>query len=112
MEISSTQHDDVTVVRVIDNLDATTSAVAKAHLGAEIEQGRTNLIIDLSGVTFLSSAGLRVIIATMQQARSAGGDVRLAGPVGKIRQVVDMAGFSKIMKTFASAEEAIASFTS
>jgi anti-anti-sigma factor len=112
MEIASTQHNKVTVVSVMDNLDATTAAEARAHLGDEIEAGHTNLIIDMSGVTYLSSAGLRVILATMQQARSAGGDVRLAGAVGKIQQVIDMAGFPKIIKTFPTVEEAITSYVS
>jgi anti-anti-sigma factor len=112
MEIKSMQHNGVIVVSVIENLDATTSAQAKAYLSAEIEEGHTNLVIDTSNVTHLSSAGLRVILATMQKARSAGGDVRLAGAAGKIQQVVDMAGFSKIMKTFPTAEEAVTSYVS
>ena len=112
MEIASLQHDDVTVVSVTDSMDATTSAKAKAHLDAEIEEGHTNLVIDMSGVTYLSSTGLRVILATMQRARSAGGDVRLAGAVGKIQQVVKLAGFSKIIKTFPASEEAATRFSS
>jgi len=112
MEIASRQQDDVSVVSVTDNLDATTSAEAKAYLGAEIAKGHTNLVIDVSGVTYLSSAGLRVILATMHQARSAGGDVRLAGAEGNIKRVVDMAGLAKIMKTFDTADTAVASYIS
>ncbi len=112
MEITSIQHNNVTVVSVSDNLDATSSAEAMAYLSAEIEQGHVNLVIDMSGVTYLSSAGLRVILSTMQQARSAGGDVRLAGAEGNIKRVVEMAGFAKITKTFPTAEEAVASYIS
>jgi len=112
MEIKSIQHDDVTVVSVMDNLDATTSAEATAYLGAEVEQGHINLVVDMSGITYLTSAGLRVILGTMQKARSAGGDVRLAGAEGNIKRVVEMAGFAKIMKTFPTAEQAVASYVS
>jgi anti-sigma B factor antagonist len=110
MKMTSIQHQDVTVVRVIDNLDATTSAEAKAYFDAEIVQGHIHLVIEMSGVTYLSSAGLRVILATMQKARGTGGDVRLAGTQGNIERVVNMAGFSEIMKTFATVDQAVTSY--
>lgn len=112
MKIASSQHGDVTLVSATDNLDATTFAEAKAYLDAEIEAGHTKLVIDVSDVTFLGSAGLRAILATMRQARSTGGDVRLAGAEGNIKRVVDLAGFAKIMKIFATADEAVASYIS
>lgn len=112
MEITSIQHDDVTVVSVTGDLDANSSAGATAYLDAEIEGGHNNLVIDLSGVTYISSAGLRVILGTMQRARSAGGDVRLAGAVGNIRRVVGLSGLATFIKTFPTAEEAVASYSS
>jgi anti-sigma B factor antagonist len=66
----------------------------------------------MAGVSYLSSAGLRVILGATRQARSKGGDLRLAGAAGDIRRVVDMAGFSKLIKTFPTAAEAVASFGS
>lgn len=112
MEITSIQQNNVTVVRIVHDLDAATSAEATAYLGAEIDAGSTNLVMDLSGVTYLSSAGLRVILGAMRNARSRGGDVRLAGAEGNIRRVVDLAGLAEFIKTFPTAEEALASYSS
>ncbi len=112
MEITSIQHDDVTAVSVTGDLDANSSAEATAYLDAEIEDGHSNLVIEMSSVTYISSAGLRVILGTMQQARSAGGDVRLAGAVGNIRRVVDLSGLATFIKTFATADQAVASYSS
>jgi anti-sigma B factor antagonist len=112
MEITSIQHDDVTVVSVTGDLDANSSAGATAYLDAEIEGGHSNLVVEMSGVTYISSAGLRVILGTMQQARSAGGDVRLAGAAGNIRRVVDLAGFSTFIQIFPTADQAVASYSS
>ncbi len=111
MEITSVQQNGVTVVSVMDDLDATTSAEASAYLGAEIDAGHANLVIDMGGVTYLSSAGLRVILGATRKARQQGGEVRLAGLVGSIRRVVDMSGFSEFIKTFPTAEEAVASYS-
>ena len=110
MEITSVQQNDVTVVSIQHDLDATASAEATAYLGAEIDSGHARLVIDMSGVVYLSSAGLRVILGAMRKARISGGDVRLAGAQGNIRRVVDMSGFAEFIKTFPTAEEAVASF--
>jgi anti-sigma B factor antagonist len=112
MEITSVQQNGVTVVRIVGDLDAATSAEATAHLAAQIDAGQAKLVIDLAGVTYLSSAGLRVILGATRQARSSGGDLRLAGAAGDIRRVVDMAGFSKLIETFPTAAEAAAGFSS
>ncbi len=110
MDITSAQKDDVTVVTVMHDLDASTSAETTAYLSAEIDAGHARLVIDMSGVEYLSSAGLRVIAGALRSARGSGGDVRLAVAEGNIRRVVDMSGFSEFIKTFPTAEEAVASF--
>jgi anti-sigma B factor antagonist len=110
MEITSRQENDVTIVCIADNLDATTSGEAGAYLGAELRRGHITLVIDMSAITYLSSAGLRIILGTMQRARAAGGDLRLAGAQGNILRVVEMAGFTKIIKSFPTTQEALASY--
>jgi anti-anti-sigma factor len=110
MEITSTQHGEVTVISLAGKLDVSTSPDATAYLSAEAEGGRTNLVIDLGRVTYLNSTGLRVILDAMRAARSSGGDARLAGAEGNVERVADMAGFAKIMKTFATAKEAVESY--
>jgi anti-anti-sigma factor len=111
MQISSVQRDHVTLIRIQGNLDATTAQEAAARFAKEIEAGHINLVIDFGGVTYLSSAGVRAILAAMQDARTAGGDVRLAGAEGNIKRVIEMAGCSRIMKTFQAADDAVTSYT-
>jgi anti-anti-sigma factor len=110
MEIMSVHHPTVTVIRILDNLDATTSQEATDYMHAEIEAGHKHLIVDLSGVIYLSSAGLRTLLATMQKAQSVGGSVCLAGAEGNIKRVLDIVGLTKVVKTFATDQEAIASY--
>jgi len=112
VKISSVQRDKVTVIRIQDILDAASAEEATAYLTKEIEVGNVYLVIDLGGVTYLSSAGIRVVLGALKDARAAGGDVRLAGAEGNIKRVIEMAGFPRFMKTFDSADEAVASFSS
>jgi len=112
MRIESTQLGDVTVISVAEYLDATTSEEATAFLSAEIDGGHARLVLDMGRVTYLSSAGLRVILGTLKEARSGGGDLRLAGAQGNVRRVVDLAGLAQIIQIFPTAEEAVASYSS
>ena len=110
MEIMTVQKADVTVVTIMHDMDATTSAETAAYLNAEIDAGHPRLVIDISGVAYLSSAGLRVFLGALRSARSSGGDVRLASAASNVRRVLDMSGFVEFMQTFPTAEEAVASF--
>ena len=116
MEINVSEQQNVTLVALNGNLDATTADQVSERISAEMgheaetEVTKANLIIDLSGVQFMSSAGLRAILAAAQDARNAGGDLRLAGGDKNIKRVLDFSGFTKIMKYYDSVTEAVASF--
>lgn len=110
MELTTEQQGDVSVIKIMGDLDSSTSPDATTYIDGEIEAGHTTLVLDLTELTYLSSAGLRVILGAMRSARSAGGDMRPAIAEGNIKKVTDMAGFAKIMKTFETAEEAVESY--
>jgi anti-anti-sigma factor len=116
MEITATEQDNVTIVTLSGDLDATTAeAVAERvflELGRDSSEGglATNVVIDLSGVAFMSSAGLRAILATTQEARNLGGDLRLASGNKNVKRVLDFSGFTKILKYYDTVPEAVSSF--
>ena len=116
MEITVTEQNNITIIALKGNLDATTadsvSQRISTELGnsAEADSKNANMIIDLSGIQFMSSAGLRAILAATQDARGAGGDLRLAEGDKNIKRVLDFSGFTRIMKYYDSVDEAVASF--
>jgi anti-anti-sigma factor len=116
MEITVSEQSNITIVALQGNLDATTADEVSQRISTETGQDavskatRANLIIDLSGIQFMSSAGLRAILAAAQDARNAGGDLRLAGGEPNIKRVLDFSGFTKIMKYYDSVGDALASF--
>lgn len=100
----------VDVIAVKGTIDALTAAEVTLSFNKHIHDGHPDVIADFSGVEFMSSAGLRAILASVKEARAAGGDFRLASPQPGIDKVLKMAGFHNIVKIFASVQEALASF--
>ncbi|MBV9880433.1 MAG: STAS domain-containing protein [Gemmatirosa sp.] len=110
MQISVAQHETVFVVAVAGSLDALTADTLTSALQSELQQGHTQLVAALEGLDYTSSAGLRVLLATVKEARRLGGDLRLAGAQERVRRVLDLSGFTSILKCYADAPAAVASY--
>ncbi len=70
-----------------------------------------NLVADFSKVDYISSAGLRVLLATLKETRRIGGDLRLANVQEFVNKVLKISGFVSILKIFPDTDSAIESFT-
>ena len=114
METSVEQRGAVVVVHIAGSVDGLTAESLQQAFDRELEAGRSRLIADFGAVDYTSSAGLRVLLATVKRARSAGGeargDLRLAGCNPDVRHVLDLSGFSGILKLFDTVDQAVASF--
>jgi anti-anti-sigma factor len=104
------QQGAATVVAVSGTVDAVTAPRLAEALQAEVASGRAKLVVDLADVAYISSAGLRAVLASLKGARAAGGDLRLAGAVPAVAQVFDLAGFGSILESFGDVDGAVASF--
>ena len=109
MEIDLDRTADVTVARIVGTVDALTAPDLLTTLEAEIEEGSAHLVVDLSGTDYMSSAGLRSLLGAVKTARSAGGDLRLASAQPNVLRVLEMSGFTGILKCFEDVESAVAS---
>jgi ABC-type transporter Mla MlaB component len=69
--------------------------------------GERRFIVDLAGISYVSSAGLRVLLALAKQMSSGGGELRLCGLAPSVRQVFDLSGFSKLFAISADVESAL-----
>lgn len=110
MEISSQAIDSVQVISVNGSLDALTAPELADALSTQLRDGNSKLVADLSGLEYTSSAGLRVLLNSVKDARSKGGDLRLAGVQPNVKKVLDLSGFMSIMKSFDDTDAAVASF--
>jgi anti-anti-sigma factor len=110
MEIQIVQHDHVTVVSVAGSIDALTADGLVTALTDQVRAGHTRLVAAFEGVEYTSSAGLRVLLATLKEARQHGGDLRLASVRQPVMRVLELSGFTSILKCYDDVATAVSSF--
>jgi anti-sigma B factor antagonist len=98
------------VIQIVGSVDGLTAEDLQSALAGQVQQGETRLVADLAGVDYTSSAGLRVLLATMKDVRKRGGDLRLAAVRPGVLRVLDISGLTSILKIFPDTDAAVASF--
>lgn len=106
----NTGHHAVEVIDVSGQIDASTAPELTTALAARIEAGSINVVLNLAGLEYTSSAGLRALLTGVKQARAAGGDLRLAAVADRVDRVLDMSGFNAIIQHFPTVDDAVESF--
>lgn len=110
METSVEQRGDVITVHVSGSVDGRSAEDLQRIFSREVEAGHSRLVADFGGVDYTSSAGLRVLLATLKQSRSRGGDLLLAAPNPEVRKVLELSGFTSILRVLATVDDAVRSF--
>ena len=107
MEFSTEIQDKIAVVVVVGEIDAHTAGDVADYIQQTMTESLETLIIDLSGVNFMSSSGLRVILAAYQQGRELAIRIVLAAPQSGVLKVLNTSGFTRVISCYDSVEEAI-----
>jgi anti-anti-sigma factor len=112
MEITSEVLASCAVVKPVGTLDRRTAPQLEAVLQALADKSQGRIVLDLSGVSEMSSAGLRVIISAAKLLRNerTGGDLHLVAPGERVIQVLELAGLQSVLRVYSHSEPAIASF--
>jgi anti-anti-sigma factor len=93
-------HGQVLMIAPSGRLDSETSGELELVLHDAGNAGRRHFVIDLAAVTYVSSAGLRVLLALAKRLDGGVGSVRLCGLSASVRQVFDIAGFTSMFALF------------
>jgi anti-anti-sigma factor len=93
MTINEAREGTVVVVAPDGRVDSTTSGALDAHLLQLAKAGDDRVVVDFSGVDYISSAGLRVMLTLAKRMRERGGKLALCGLGDAVRQVFELAGF-------------------
>ncbi|MEX0686389.1 MAG: STAS domain-containing protein [Balneolales bacterium] len=75
-----------------------------------IDQGKMNIVVDLSRVKFMNSSGLGMLIGALTTMRNAGGDLRIANATDKIESLLIITKLITVFQHYRTLDEAIASF--
>lgn len=110
VEFLITDVQQVTLIQVSGRIDSMNADELGDALTAEIERGARQLVLDLSQVSYMSSAGLRELVAAYNKLQSASGDLRIAQPASRVLDVLEMSGLDTIFQIYASQSEAVGSY--
>jgi anti-anti-sigma factor len=105
MEVIVSQVGEYSVVSLNGRLDATTAAAFDVEARKIQDAGKTKIVVDMAGLEFVSSAGLRSLLTLAKAVRPAG-EVRFACVRPAVKDVLAISGFTSIFKMFSSVEEA------
>ena len=107
MQIFTTKEDNNLVMEVKGRLDAVTSPKLEEECLALIDRGEKTLVMDLGGVEYISSAGLRTILVLARKLDGSGGQIRFCGLKGMVQEVFSISGFTSLFPVFPSVTEAL-----
>jgi anti-anti-sigma factor len=96
----------ITVMIVKGFLDTLTAPLLEEKLKLALLDKKFKLIVDLSGVDYICSAGWGVFVSELKGIRNAKGDLVLAGMKPEVSQIFDLLEFKRFMKSFPDAESA------
>lgn len=107
MEITEEKRGEVEIIGLRGRLDAVRSPGVEKRLLALVSEGNVRLALDLSGMSYISSLGLRVLIAVAKQVQTAGGKLALAALSDNVHQIFKIAGFSELFCVYQTLDEAV-----
>lgn len=110
MSITFESGDSPLVATLRGRLDSTNAATIEGELLGKVNGGSGGLVLDFSGLDYISSAGLRVVLVVAKRMKQAGGSFVLAGLQPHIKDVFEIAGFLSILEVAGNKTEALARF--
>ena len=111
MITGQTRFADVLVLAVKGRVDHSTAEMLKSALAPHLGRcaaGRDHLVLDLAGVDYISSAGLRVLMLAAKQATAQQGFLALAAVQPLVHEILEISKFTLVIRTLPSVRDAVA----
>lgn len=109
MDITTRDEGDIKVVMLNGKLDTNTTPAAESEINALIEAGASKLLINFEQLSYISSSGLRLLLATAKRLKVEGGDLQVCSLNEMATEVFEISGFSTILKVFPNEQAALGS---
>ena len=109
MDLKEEQSDGVTILQVMGRIDSTTAPVLRYRLTAMLGSAESRVVVELSRLEYISSAGFRVLLLAAKHADQTTSKLVLCGVSGKVRQLFDLGGFLDLFTIAPTREDGIAS---
>ena len=107
MEVLFSKRQNISVAHLSGELDHHSCKYIKGKLEIEIKKpGVKGLILDMSGVTFMDSSGMGLVVARQRLARQRGISVALAAPGGEVAKVISLTGLDRYIGVYETIDDA------
>ena len=107
MEIEEKSVGTVEILSLNGRLDAYSSNEVEKSINTLIEGGCVRIVVNFDGVEYISSSGLRVMLASLKRLKKLQGDLKLACLKPYVKEVFDIAGFTQLFEICEGEEEAV-----
>ncbi len=111
MEINEERINDIMVISLKGRFDDSTAGSLEKALNALVSQKANKVLVDCRELEYISSAGLRVLLAAAKQFKKVEGRISLAALTPNVKQVFEISGFTSIFPIFTTREQAVQSFS-
>jgi anti-sigma B factor antagonist len=105
-EVAREDHSEVSILRLKGFLDAHTAPNFEQAIQELIEENRFKIIVSMSDLNYISSAGLGVFMGFIEEIREKSGDIKLSNMTDKVYKVFDLLGFPALYQIFKEEAEA------
>lgn len=110
VDINVSHSGKATLIEVSGRVDSMSAHELGKAFESEIASGHVSVVLDLSQVDYMSSAGLREIVTAFKNLRKKSGDLRIAEPSDRVREVLEFSGLDSVFRIFPSQAAAVASY--
>jgi anti-sigma B factor antagonist len=111
MQINTKEFKHCRLVTVTGRVDSSTAPQFGQALEELIQQGVFKIVIEMTGLEYMSSAGFRALLGAQRECKKYNrGEVLLAAVPERIREALELAGFTELFKSFPDSLEAVGSF--
>lgn len=110
MDITERTSNDVVIFSLRGRIDSDGASVMDQMLQKAAANKQHKMVLDMSQVTYINSAGLRTLADILTRNRAQSGDLRLVALHPKVERVFKIIGFDKFFNTYSSVEAALGGF--
>ena len=106
MDLNTTHHDNYAVITISGRLTAIGAPIVRRTVTELVEQGTTQIVVDLGETTFVDSSGLGALIGGLKNARVAGGDLRIAAVPDSVMTILKLTNLDRVLRSHPTADVA------
>lgn len=107
MEITWKELEGLAIVRLEGRLDITQSDDFENRVIAALDQNPRDLLVNLSGVTYMSSSGIRALLAIFRHARAIERNMYVCDPSPAVKKILDVVDIDQIFQIYDREEKAL-----